>query len=150
MQIIILGMGCPRCRQLASNAEAAARQLGLTYTVEEITDRERIEREFHAPALPALVLDGRIASVGQVLETAAIVPLMTSANEAERVFDVTSRAAAPKASASRRLLAFAVLAVLVVLAVALSLQREEQEPMAPEPAASVSASVPPLVVSEVK
>ena len=86
MQIIILGMGCPRCQRLASNAEAAAKQLGLTYTVEEITDRERIEREFHPGALPALVLDGRIVSEGQVLETEAIVPLMTSANEAERVF----------------------------------------------------------------
>ena len=149
MQIIILGMGCPRCQRLASNAEAAAKQLGLTYTVEEITDRERIEREFHPGALPALVLDGRIVSEGQVLETEAIVPLMTSANEAERVFDVTARAAAPKVPASRRLLAFAVLAVLVVLAVALSLQRQEEAPAA-EPAASVAASVPPLVVSEMK
>ena len=149
MQIIILGMGCPRCQRLASNAEAAAKQLGLTYTVEEITDRERIEREFHPGALPALVLDGRIVSEGQVLETEAIVPLMTSANEAERVFDVTARAAAPKVPASRRLLAFAVLAVLVVLAVALSLQRQPAAPTA-EPAASVAASVPPLVVSEMK
>ena len=149
MQIIILGMGCPRCQRLASNAEAAAKQLGLTYTVEEITDRERIEREFHPGALPALVLDGRIVSEGQVLETEAIVPLMTSANEAERVFDVTARAAAPKVPASRRLLAFAVLAVLVVLAVALSLQRQPEAPTA-EPAARVAASVPPLVVSEMK
>ena len=149
MQIIILGMGCPRCQRLASNAEAAAKQLGLTYTVEEITDRERIEREFHPGALPALVLDGRIVSEGQVLETEAIVPLMTSANEAERVFDVTARAAAPKVPASRRLLAFAVLAVLVVLAVALSLQRQPEAPTA-EPAASVPASVPPLAVSEMK
>ena len=38
----ILGPGCPRCQQLAANAEAAAKALGIEYTLEKVTDINEI------------------------------------------------------------------------------------------------------------
>ena len=38
-RIKILGTGCPKCRRLAENAEAAAGQLGVEYEIEKVTDR---------------------------------------------------------------------------------------------------------------
>lgn len=149
MKITILGMGCPRCKKLAENAETAAKELGLTYELEEITDKERIASEFGGPALPALVLDGNVVSAGQILEPAAAKDLMKNAAESARVFDVTQRQDAVKAK-GRRLLAFGVLLVLVVLAVITASQRPAEETAPAETAASVAASVPPVVVSETK
>ena len=38
MTIQILGTGCAKCKQLTENAEAAARELGLDYQLEKVTD----------------------------------------------------------------------------------------------------------------
>ena len=34
MKIQVLGTGCPKCKQLAENAETAARELGVEYELE--------------------------------------------------------------------------------------------------------------------
>ncbi|MBP1606769.1 MAG: redox-active disulfide protein 2, partial [Acidobacteria bacterium] len=34
----ILGTGCAKCRMLTEHAEQAARELGLEYTLEKVTD----------------------------------------------------------------------------------------------------------------
>jgi len=34
----ILGTGCPKCRKLAENAEAAAKALGIEYEIVKVTD----------------------------------------------------------------------------------------------------------------
>ena len=36
--IQILGTGCPKCKKLAENAEAAIKELGGEYQVEKVTD----------------------------------------------------------------------------------------------------------------
>ena len=36
--IQILGTGCPKCKKLAENAEAAAKAMGLDYQIEKVTD----------------------------------------------------------------------------------------------------------------
>ena len=41
-KIQILGTGCPKCKKLAENAEAAAQQLGMDYRIEKITDLAEI------------------------------------------------------------------------------------------------------------
>ncbi|MDR2437863.1 MAG: thioredoxin family protein [Planctomycetaceae bacterium] len=65
MKIQILGVGCPRCSQLAENAETAAKEYGLDYTLEKVSDISQI-LAFDVTATPALVLDGQIYCSGRV------------------------------------------------------------------------------------
>lgn len=64
-KIQILGSGCPRCKKLQENAEAAAKALGLEYTLEKITDPKTIAKA-GATITPGLVVDGVVKSVGKV------------------------------------------------------------------------------------
>ncbi len=63
--LLILGPGCSRCRQLASATEQAAKELGLEYNLEKITDY----RQITAPSVmttPALVVNGTLKIAGKV------------------------------------------------------------------------------------
>ncbi|NIT35253.1 MAG: thioredoxin family protein [candidate division Zixibacteria bacterium] len=64
-RIQVLGPGCPKCRKLAANAEAAARELGLECEVEKITDIEAI-MSFNVMMTPALAVDGEVKVAGKV------------------------------------------------------------------------------------
>jgi len=61
----ILGTGCPKCKKLAENAEAAARSLGLEYEIEKVTDVNEIMK-FGVMMTPALAVDGVVKAVGKV------------------------------------------------------------------------------------
>ncbi len=65
MKIQILGGGCAKCQTLAKHAEAAARDLGLDYQMEKITDMNRYA-DFGVAMTPALVVDGKVKVVGKV------------------------------------------------------------------------------------
>jgi small redox-active disulfide protein 2 len=65
-KIQILGTGCPKCKQLAENAEAAATALGLEYELVKITEINEI-MTFGVMMTPALAVDGVVKSVGKVL-----------------------------------------------------------------------------------
>ena len=65
-KIQILGAGCPKCKVLAQNAETAAKELGLEYTLDKMTDIKEIMK-FGVMATPALVVDGQVKVVGKVL-----------------------------------------------------------------------------------
>lgn len=71
----ILGSGCAKCVKLAENAEAAAKELGLTYTVGKITDRDRII-DAGVMMTPALMVDGKVKSSGKVLTAEQIKALL--------------------------------------------------------------------------
>jgi small redox-active disulfide protein 2 len=71
----ILGSGCSKCLKLAENAEAAAKELGLTYTVGKITDRNQII-DAGVMMTPALMIDGKIKSSGKVLTAEKIKALL--------------------------------------------------------------------------
>lgn len=75
MKIQILGTGCAKCKQLAENAEAAARGLGLDYELVKVTDFEEIAR-FGVLATPALAVDGKVKLVGRAASPADIQPLL--------------------------------------------------------------------------
>ncbi|MHC4646330.1 MAG: thioredoxin family protein [Planctomycetota bacterium] len=60
----ILGTGCPKCRKLAENAEAAARELGIEYTLEKVSDINEIMK-FGVMMTPALAVDGQVKVVGK-------------------------------------------------------------------------------------
>jgi len=65
MKIQVLGTGCPKCKKLAENAEAAARALGVDYELEKVTDIAQI-LAFGVMMTPALVVDGKVKLVGKV------------------------------------------------------------------------------------
>ena len=61
----ILGAGCPKCKKLAENAEAAAKELGIEYTLEKVTGINDIMK-FGVMMTPALAVDGVVAVAGKV------------------------------------------------------------------------------------
>lgn len=65
MKIQILGTGCPKCKKLAENAEAAAKELGLDFELEKVTDINKI-MGFGVMMTPALAVDGTVKVVGRV------------------------------------------------------------------------------------
>jgi small redox-active disulfide protein 2 len=64
-KIQILGTGCPKCKKLTENAEAAAKTLGIEYTIEKVTGVNEIMK-FGVMMTPALVVDGKVKIVGKV------------------------------------------------------------------------------------
>jgi small redox-active disulfide protein 2 len=65
MKIQVLGTGCPKCKKLAETAEAAARELGLDYELEKVTDLNAI-MNFGVMLTPALAIDGEVKVSGKV------------------------------------------------------------------------------------
>jgi small redox-active disulfide protein 2 len=65
-KIQILGTGCPKCKKLAENAEAAAKELGIEFEIEKVTDINEIMK-FGVMMTPALAVDGEVKVVGKVL-----------------------------------------------------------------------------------
>lgn len=61
----ILGPGCPKCRQMAENTEAAAKELDLECQIEKVTAINEITK-FGVMLTPALVIDGEVTVVGKV------------------------------------------------------------------------------------
>ncbi len=64
-KIHILGTGCAKCKLLAEHAEAAAKNRGISYDLEKITEINKI-MSFGVMMTPALVIDGEIKAVGKV------------------------------------------------------------------------------------
>jgi small redox-active disulfide protein 2 len=64
-KIQILGTGCPKCKKLAENTEAAAKELELEFEVEKVTDINEMMK-FGVMMTPALVVDGQVKVVGKV------------------------------------------------------------------------------------
>jgi len=64
-KIQILGTGCPKCKKLTESAEAAAKDLGIEYTLEKVTDIEKI-MSYGVMMTPALAVDGQVKISGRV------------------------------------------------------------------------------------
>ncbi len=61
----ILGTGCPKCKMLAEFTETAAKDLGIEYEIEKVTDINDIMK-FGVMMTPALAIDGQVKVVGKV------------------------------------------------------------------------------------
>jgi len=72
----VLGTGCPKCKQLTENAEAAARDLGIEYRIEKVTNVEDIMK-FGVMMTPALAVDGEVKVVGKVPSPEEIKPMLS-------------------------------------------------------------------------
>ncbi len=64
-KIQVLGTGCPKCKKLTEAAEQAAQALGIEYTLEKVTDIEKI-MNFGVLATPALAVDDVVKVSGRV------------------------------------------------------------------------------------
>ncbi len=65
-KIQILGTGCPKCKALALSAEMAAKEMGIEYQIEKVTDIKEIMK-FGVMMTPALVIDGQVKTAGKLL-----------------------------------------------------------------------------------
>ena len=74
-RIQVLGTGCPKCKMLTANAEAAVKALGVEATVEKVEKLAEIMK-FGVMMTPALVVDGQVKSAGKVLSTEEIGKLL--------------------------------------------------------------------------
>ena len=70
-KIQILGTGCPKCKKMAENAEAAAKELNIEHEIEKVTDINEMMK-FGVMMTPALVVDGEVKVVGKVPSPAEI------------------------------------------------------------------------------
>jgi small redox-active disulfide protein 2 len=76
MKIEILGAGCPRCKQLSANAEAAVKELNIAAEISKVTDIDKII-EYGVMMTPALGVDGMVVSAGKVLSKDEIKKILT-------------------------------------------------------------------------
>lgn len=65
MDLKILGTGCSKCIKLEEATKAAADELGIQYTIEKVTDLEKI-MAFSVMSTPALVVNGQVKVTGRV------------------------------------------------------------------------------------
>ncbi|HOX23152.1 MAG TPA: thioredoxin family protein [Elusimicrobiales bacterium] len=73
--IQILGMGCPKCNKLYELAEAAAKELGIEYKMEKVSDINKIT-DMGVMITPALAVDGIVKLAGRVPTIEAIKGLL--------------------------------------------------------------------------
>jgi small redox-active disulfide protein 2 len=75
IKIEILGTGCKKCQQLEANAKEAVATLDLTAEVSHITDPIEIAMR-GVMATPAMTINGKVVSKGQVISPEQIQPLL--------------------------------------------------------------------------
>ena len=76
-KIQILGTGCAKCNELATNAKAAAVALGADVEIEKITELSEFVR-FGCMTTPGLVIDGVLVSQGKLLKPDQIMKFLQS------------------------------------------------------------------------
>ncbi len=77
-KIQILGSGCAKCKKLAELTELAAKELGLTYELEKVTDFAKIVA-FGVMTTPALVVDGQVKISGKLASVEELKKLLQKA-----------------------------------------------------------------------
>ncbi len=68
----VLGAGCPKCRKLADNAEAA----GIEYELVKVADINEI-MAFGVMMTPALAIDGEVKVVGRAPDAEEIQAMLS-------------------------------------------------------------------------
>ena len=71
----VLGAGCPKCKKLTEHAETAAKELGIKYEIEKVTDINKILK-FGVMMTPALAVDGEVKIVGKMASVEEIKELI--------------------------------------------------------------------------
>ena len=76
MKIEILGTGCPKCKKLYENVQAAVKELGIQADIVKVEDIAKIT-DYNVLTIPALVVDGEVKSTGRILGTEEIKQLIS-------------------------------------------------------------------------
>lgn len=77
IKVQILGTGCPKCRTLTANAEAAIRELGLDADIEKVDQIKDIVR-MGVMTTPALAVDGVVKSSGHLLSVEQVKRILSA------------------------------------------------------------------------
>ena len=64
-QLLILGMGCAKCSKLYEVTEQAAKEMGVPYEINKVTDLKQI-MALQVMVTPTLVVDGTVKVAGRV------------------------------------------------------------------------------------
>ncbi len=73
--IKVLGAGCKNCHDLFDATQAAIKNMGLSVSVEYVTDMEKI-MEYGVMSMPGLVVNEKVVSMGKVLKAADVEKLL--------------------------------------------------------------------------
>ena len=73
--IKVLGSGCAKCNQLEAAAKEALEKLGMDSTIDHVTDFSQIAA-YGVMTTPALVVDGKVVSLGKVLKPDEVVKIL--------------------------------------------------------------------------
>jgi len=65
VKLTIYGSGCAKCNLLTEHAEAAAKELGINYEIDKVTDMNAII-DAGVIRTPALAVDGELVIEGAV------------------------------------------------------------------------------------
>ena len=65
MKLTIYGSGCSKCKLLTEHAEAAAKELGISYEIDKVTDMNAII-DAGVVRTPALAVNGELVIEGAV------------------------------------------------------------------------------------
>jgi len=83
MQLLVIGTGCAKCKTLAQFTEQAAKELGVSYELNKVTDLKQI-MALGVMMTPALAVNGTVKIVGKVPSIAELKTLLSQAVEAEK------------------------------------------------------------------
>lgn len=78
MKLLILGTGCAKCNALAQFTEQAAKELGLEYELNKVTDLKQI-MALGVMMTPALAVNGNVKVVGKVPSVAELKTILQQA-----------------------------------------------------------------------
>jgi small redox-active disulfide protein 2 len=78
MNILIIGPGCAKCKTLAQFTEQAAKELGLPYEINKVTDLKQI-MALGVMMTPALAVNGSIKVTGKVPSISEIKAILQQA-----------------------------------------------------------------------
>jgi small redox-active disulfide protein 2 len=76
-KVQILGTGCPKCRTLTANAQAAIAELGLDAEIVKVDQIKDIVA-MGVMATPALAVDGAVKSSGHLLSVEQVKRILTA------------------------------------------------------------------------
>lgn len=78
MKIEVCGSGCPKCKSTLENARLAVQQMGIDAEVIPVFDVKEVVKKGISKT-PAILVDGRVKSVGRVPEVEEIKGFLTEA-----------------------------------------------------------------------
>lgn len=82
MEILVLGPGCTKCKQLLANVNQAVSLSGVDATVRKVEELREIMK-YNVMVTPGLVIDGKVKSSGKLLPPGEIVQMIRAAGQGQ-------------------------------------------------------------------